>query len=143
MELKIKKLHDNAILPQYQTPGAAGLDLHACIHHEIYLHPGARITVPTGLAIALPEGYEAQIRPRSGLANKHGITVLNTPGTIDCDYRLEIGVILYNTADEVFTINPHDRIAQMVIAPFVRAVLSPVDSLDVTERAGGFGSTGV
>lgn len=132
-------------LPEYQTPHAAGLDLLAAIEADapVELAPGARALVPTGLSIALPEGFEAQIRPRSGLALKHGIAVLNAPGTIDADYRGEVGVILANLGAEPFTIRRGERIAQMVVAPVSRAVLVAVDSLDETSRGGGgFGSTG-
>ena len=143
MKLNIIRTHEDAILPTYGTPGAAGLDLHASISQTIYLHPGVRFTCPTGVAVELPDGFEAQIRPRSGLARKNGITVLNSPGTIDPDYRGEIGVILYNAGDEAFAINPGDRIAQMVIAPFVRADLQEVAGLSDSSRGdGGFGSTG-
>ena len=143
MKLKFRKIHPDAIVPEYATEGAAGLDLCARIPHEIFLHPGVRFTCPTGIAIELPEGFEAQIRPRSGMARKNGVTVLNSPGTIDPDYRGEIGVILYNAGDEAFSINPGDRIAQMVIAPFVRAELQEVADLSDSARGdGGFGSTG-
>lgn len=144
MKLKFRKIHPDAIVPEYATEGAAGLDLCARISHEIFLHPGVRFTCPTGIAIELPEGFEAQIRPRSGLAKKHGVTVLNAPGTIDFDFRGEIGVILINLGDEAFTIKPGDRIAQMVIAPFIRVELEQSGQLSDTERGdGGFGSTGV
>jgi dUTP pyrophosphatase len=132
-------------LPRYETEGAAGMDLIAAVPEAepLVLAPGARALVPTGLAIALPSGFEAQIRPRSGLAAKNGITCLNSPGTIDCDYRGEVKVILINHGPEAFTVTRGTRIAQMVIAPVTRAVLSEVASLDETERgAGGFGSTG-
>lgn len=144
MKLKFRKIHPDAIVPEYATEGASGLDLCARIPHEIFLHPGVRFTCPTGIAIELPEGFEAQIRPRSGLAKKHGVTVLNAPGTIDFDFRGEIGVILINLGDEAFTIKPGDRIAQMVIAPFIRVELEQSGQLSDTERGdGGFGSTGV
>lgn len=132
-------------LPRYETEGAAGMDLIAAVPEAepLVLAPGARALVPTGLAIALPSGFEAQIRPRSGLAAKNGITCLNSPGTIDCDYRGEVKVILINHGPEAFTVTRGTRIAQMVIAPVTRAVLSEVASLDETERGvGGFGSTG-
>lgn len=130
-------------LPQYATPQSAGLDLRANLEEPITLQPMERRLVPTGLRIALPEGYEAQVRPRSGLALKHGITLLNTPGTIDADYRGEIGVIMVNLSTEPFTINDGDRIAQLVIARFEQAEWQPVTSLDETERGeGGFGHTG-
>ncbi len=131
-------------LPAYATSQSAGMDLRANIDHPIVLQPMERCLVPTGLYIALPEGYEAQVRPRSGLAYKHGITVLNAPGTIDADYRGEIGVLLVNLSSEAFTINDGERIAQMVIAHYEQATFEPVDSLDETERGkGGYGHTGV
>ena len=130
-------------LPAYQTDGAAGLDLRACLAAPLTLAPGARALVPTGFAIALPDGYEAQVRPRSGLALKQGIGVLNAPGTVDCDYRGEIGVILVNLGDAAVEITPGMRIAQMVVAPVSRVAWAEVESLDDTARgAGGFGSTG-
>ena len=130
-------------LPAFATPQSAGMDLRANIDEAIVLHPMERRLVPTGLFMALPVGYEAQIRPRSGLALKHGITVLNTPGTIDADYRGEIGVILVNLSTEPFTITDGDRIAQLVIARYEQAQWQEVDTLDSTERgAGGFGHTG-
>jgi dUTP pyrophosphatase len=144
MKLNFRKLHPEAIIPAYATPGSAGLDLCARIPFEIYLQPGVRVTIPTGIAVELPEGFEAQIRPRSGLAHKYGVTVLNSPGTIDSDYRGEVGVIMINQGDEAFKITPNDRIAQMVIAPFVRVELVQSGALVDTERgAGGFGSTGL
>ena len=132
-------------LPRYETDGAAGMDLVAAIAADepLVLASGARVLVPTGLAIALPQGFEAQVRPRSGLAAKNGITVLNSPGTIDCDYRGEIKVILINHGSDAFTITRGTRIAQMVIAPVTRGIFREVASLDETARgAGGFGSTG-
>jgi dUTP pyrophosphatase len=132
-------------LPSYETPGAAGMDLRAAIAEDqpMTIRPGARDRVPTGLCIAVPEGFEAQVRPRSGLAAKAGVTVLNSPGTIDSDYRGEVQVILINLGAEDFVIRRGDRVAQMVIAPVVSATWRMVDSLDETARgAGGFGSTG-
>ncbi len=132
-------------LPAYATPGAAGLDLCAAVPADdpLILPPGERALIPTGLAMALPPGYEAQMRPRSGLALKHGITVLNSPGTIDCDYRGEIGIILLNTGKAPFTITRGERIAQMVIASVAQAQFIEVADLPETGRgAGGFGSTG-
>ena len=132
-------------LPAYQTAHAAGLDLLAAVPEDdaLTLQPGRYALVPTGLSIALPEGYEAQVRPRSGLAAKHGVTVLNAPGTIDADYRGEIGVLLINHGAEPFTIRRGERIAQMVIAPVARAELVAVTELPSTARgSGGFGSTG-
>lgn len=131
-------------LPQYETPQSAGMDLRADIEEPITLSPGDRVYIPTGLYIQLPSGYEAQVRPRSGLALKKGITVLNTPGTIDEDYRGEIGVILINHSLKYFDVNPGDRIAQLVISPVVQADLLLADSLDETERGdGGYGHSGV
>ena len=128
-------------LPAYATAGAAGMDVVAA--EELTLAPGARHAVATGFAIAIPEGYEVQVRPRSGLALKHGVTCLNTPGTIDSDYRGEVRVILANLGSEPFPIRRGDRIAQLVPAPVLRAVIEEVDTLDATERgSGGFGSTG-
>jgi dUTP pyrophosphatase len=132
-------------LPAYQSADAAGLDLIAAVPDDapVMLAPGAHALVPTGLAIALPPGFEAQVRPRSGLAAKHGVTVLNSPGTIDADYRGEISVILINHGRAAFTVRRGERIAQMVIAPVVQAQLVPVTALASTERgSGGFGSTG-
>lgn len=131
-------------LPRYATPDSAGLDLLAAVGEPLSLAPGQRRLVPTGLAIALPGGYEAQVRPRSGLALKHGVTVLNAPGTIDADYRGEVGVILINLGDAPFVVRRGDRIAQLVVAPVSRAVWRPAEDLESTARgAGGFGSTGV
>lgn len=131
-------------LPAYATPQSAGMDLRANIEDPITLRPLERRIVSTGLYIALPEGYEAQVRPRSGLALKHGITVLNSPGTIDSDYRGEIGVLLINLSDTPFVINAGERIAQMVVARHEQAELIEVEELDDTERgAGGYGHTGV
>ena len=132
-------------LPAYETAGAAGMDLRAAVPEDapITLHPGDRVMAPTGLCIALPAGFEAQVRPRSGLAAKSGVTCLNTPGTIDSDYRGEVKVILINLGPVAFVIRRGDRIAQMVIAPVVQASWREMDSLDETDRgAGGFGSTG-
>ena len=132
-------------LPAYQSAHAAGLDLLAAVPADspLILVPGQRALVPTGLTIALPPGYEAQVRPRSGLASTHGVTVLNAPGTVDADYRGEIGVLLVNHGDAPFAIHRGERIAQMVIAAVVRAELVPAVALSATERGGGgFGSTG-
>ena len=131
-------------LPQYATKQSAGMDLRANIDEPIVLHPMERRLIPTGLFIALPEGYEAQVRPRSGLALKHGLTVLNAPGTIDADYRGEVGVVLINLSQEDFVINAGERLAQMVIARHEQAQFHLVEELDETERgAGGYGHTGV
>ena len=132
-------------LPAYETAQAAGMDLRAAIpeQEDFVLHPGARRAVPTGLAFALPPGFEGQVRPRSGLALKAGVTCLNTPGTIDADYRGEVKVILINLGEEDFVIRRGDRIAQLVIAPVIQASWDVVETLDETARgAGGFGSTG-
>jgi dUTP pyrophosphatase len=133
-------------LPQYQSALAAGLDLLAAVPADapVEIAPGARALIPTGVAIALPPGHEGQVRPRSGLAFRHGVTVLNTPGTVDADYRGELQVILVNLGTEPFMVQRGMRIAQMIIAPVQRAVLVESDNLDTTERAsGGFGSTGI
>jgi dUTP pyrophosphatase len=130
-------------LPQYETASSAGMDLRADLLSPVILQPMERTLIPTGLYMELPEGYEAQVRPRSGLAIKHGIGVLNSPGTIDADYRGEIKVILINLSNEAFTVNNGDRIAQMVIASHVQAELEQVEVLTETERGvGGFGHTG-
>jgi dUTP pyrophosphatase len=130
-------------LPALATSGSAGVDLRAAVHDELVIEPGARMLVPSGFAIALPEGYEAQVRPRSGLALRHGITIPNSPGTIDSDYRGEIKVILMNAGAEPFVVKRGDRIAQLVVAPVQRSVFVEVESLDQTARgAGGFGHTG-
>ena len=129
-------------LPTYATAASAGMDLRAAIEESISLAPMERKIIPTGMSIALPEGHEAQVRPRSGLAVKHGITVLNSPGTIDADYRGEIGVILINLSNEVFTVAPEDRIAQLVIAQYTQIIWEPTQTLEESERgSGGFGST--
>ena len=147
IDLRVQRLpHAQGLpLPRYETSGAAGMDLIAALAEgeTMVLAPGERAMVPTGLAIALPEGFEAQVRPRSGLAAKNGVTVLNSPGTIDCDYRGEVKVILINHGREAFTIERGTRIAQMVVAPMTQAVFREVETLDETARgAGGFGSTG-
>lgn len=132
-------------LPAYETVEAAGMDLRAALHEgeDVVLAPGRHALIPTGLAMALPPGFEAQVRPRSGLAAKNGVSVLNTPGTIDSDYRGEVKIILINLGQEDFTVSRDMRIAQMIIAPVVQAQLVAVDVLDETARgAGGFGSTG-
>jgi len=129
-------------MPSYESAGAAGMDI--CAAESLNLRIGKRAAIATGFAFAIPEGYEVQVRPRSGLAIKHGITVLNTPGTIDSDYRGEIKVILLNLGEEDFQIKPGDRIAQIIVAPITQAAMTEVDALDDTARgARGFGSTGV
>ncbi|MCH1436480.1 MAG: dUTP diphosphatase [Flavobacteriales bacterium] len=142
MKVEITNLSKHA-LPKYETIGSAGMDLYANLTEPILLKPLQRVLVKTGLFIALPNDYEAQIRPRSGLAYKNGITVLNSPGTIDADYRGEIGVILINLSEKAFTINDGERIAQMVIAPYTKVNWMEVQELSETKRgSGGFGSTG-
>jgi dUTP pyrophosphatase len=142
-QIRVKRLRPNAELPRYQTAGAAGMDLHAALEAPITLAPGARVLVPTGLAFAIPNGWEGQVRPRSGLAAKHGVTVINAPGTIDSDYRGEVGVVLVNHGQQPFVITQGERIAQIVFAPYAQATLDEVDALDETARgAGGYGSTG-
>lgn len=142
-KIKVKSLDVSVPLPAYATSGSAGLDLYAAVPAPVLLQPSSRALIPCGFALELPEGYEAQIRPRSGLALKFGITVANAPGTVDSDYRGEVKVILINLSDKPYTVEPGHRIAQMVIARVERAVLEPADTLDATERgAGGFGSTG-
>jgi dUTP pyrophosphatase len=143
--LRIARLKPGASLPSYATEGAAGLDLAACVVEPIVIAPGAFVRVPTGIAIALPPGFEGQVRPRSGLAAKHGLTVLNAPGTIDADYRGEVQVLLINHGPDPFTVSSGDRIAQLVVAPVTRVRVETIEpaELDETNRgSGGFGSTG-
>ncbi len=145
IDISIQRLPHGAdlALPKPATDASAGADLLAALTDPVVLEPGGRALIPTGIAIGLPAGFEAQVRPRSGLAAKHGVTILNAPGTIDADYRGEIGVILINLGEAAFTVNRGERIAQLVIAPVSRAEWREVDSLDDTERgSGGFGSTG-
>ncbi len=137
------KQNGEITLPRYMTELSSGMDLFAALEDEVTLAPGERKLIPTGIALAIPAGYEGQIRPRSGLALRNGITVVNTPGTIDADYRGEVGVILINLGQQSFQVKPGDRIAQLVIAPVTRAVLEWVEELDGTNRSGGgFGHTG-
>ena len=144
MKVKVINLNPNNSLPKYETPDSSGIDLKASIYAEMTVDPGERILVPTGLKMAIPSGYECQIRPRSGLALKKGITVLNTPGTIDASFRGEVGVIIINHSNDTFTINPGDRIAQAVFSKVEHVELEEVNELDETERGeGGFGHTGV
>jgi len=144
IRIKIKKLNEKAKIPEYMTEESAGMDLYACIDNDITMYPMERKLISTGIAIGLPKGYEAQIRPRSGLAIKYGITILNSPGTIDSDYRGEIKVILINLSKEKFSIKNGDRIAQMIISKVDKADLLVVKHLEETIRgSGGFGSTGV
>ena len=142
-EILIKKLHSDVNIPKYETEGSSGLDLEAYIEKDLRLLSGERKLVPTGVSVAMPNNFEIQIRPRSGLAYKNGISVVNTPGTIDSDYRGEIKVLLINLGTEVVTIKKFQRIAQMVICPIIKANLKEVQELPETIRgAGGFGSTG-
>lgn len=144
IEMKIEKLEHCVCLPEYKTSGAAGMDLVASIAEPITLKPLERKLIPTGIKIEIPMGYEAQVRPRSGLSIKHGITLINCTGTIDSDYRGEVCVPLVNLSNEAFTINPADRIAQMVIAEVVKAEIEVTTNLSETKRGeGGFGSTGI
>ncbi len=144
MKIKLKKLRKNAKIPEYMTPKSAGMDIYACLQEKITIKPGQRTIVPTGIAISLPEGYEAQIRPRSGLALNYGIIPLNTPGTIDADYRGEIKIILANLGENEFTIKNGDRIAQMIINKVEKVEFVEVEELDNSIRGeGGFGSTGI
>ena len=141
--IEFKKLHPAAQIPQYMTAQAAGMDIQARPEAALDLLPGQRCLVPTGLAVAIPHGYEIQVRPRSGLAIKHGIALVNSPGTIDADYRGEIRIILINHGQELFTIYPGDRIAQLVVAPVCQPDPVAVEALSETDRgSGGFGHTG-
>lgn len=142
-EVQIRRLRPDAVLPRYMTEGAAGMDLSAALDAPVVLAPGERAAIGTGLAMALPAGYEAQVRPRSGLAARHGVTVANAPGTVDADYRGEVRVLLVNLGREPVTVAPGQRIAQLVIAPVSRARVTEVEGLPPSQRgAGGFGSTG-
>ena len=142
VKLLIKKLHKNIILPEYKTDGSSGMDLMANVEQTVKILPGEKKIISTGIMVAIPEQYEIQIRPRSGLAAKNGISVLNTPGTIDSDYRGEIKIILINLGKDVFQINKNDRIAQMIVCPIIKVELKEVESLPETARGeGGFGST--
>ena len=142
MNVNFQRIHTKAVIPRYAHAGDAGMDLCACEEAEI--PPGGRALVHTGLVVALPDGWEGQVRPRSGLALKFGVTVLNSPGTVDAGYRGEIGVILANFGDAAFHVSPGDRIAQFVLAPVTRCTPVEVESVDATTRGtGGFGSTGI
>ncbi len=144
IEILIKRLSKNVALPKYETSGSSGMDLAANLIESLDIYPGKTLIIPTGLAFSIPKGYEAQIRPRSGLAAKKQITVLNTPGTIDSDYRGEVKVILINLGNQTFKIENGLRIAQMVICPIIKTNLKEVDDLNETKRGkGGFGSTGI
>ena len=143
-EILIKRLSKNVTLPRYETEGSSGLDLAANIDEQVKILPGKSEIIPTGLAVAIPKNFEIQIRPRSGLAAKNQVSVLNTPGTIDADYRGEIKVILINLSDKVFVVEKGLRIAQMVVCPVIKVSLKEVTKLEFTERgSGGFGSTGI
>ena len=142
VKLLIKKLQKNIILPEYKTDGSSGMDLMANVEQTVKILPGEKKIISTGIMVAIPKQYEIQIRPRSGLAAKNGISVLNTPGTIDSDYRGEIKVILINLGKDIFQINKNDRIAQMIVCPIIKVELKEVESLPETVRGeGGFGST--
>ena len=142
VKLLIKKLHKNIILPEYKTDGSSGMDLMANVEQTVKILPGEKKIISTGIIVAIPEQYEIQIRPRSGLAAKNGISILNTPGTIDSDYRGEIKIILINLGKYTFEINKNDRIAQMIVCPIIKVELKEVESLPETVRGeGGFGST--
>ena len=146
MKIYFKRLRGNppVSVPQYMTEGASGMDLFACLEKAVTLEPGERRLIPTGISVAIPEGFEGQIRPRSGLAIQKGIGIVNGPGTIDSDYRGEIGILLINFGKESFTIRNGERIAQMVISQVFRASLEEIDDLPATERqGGGFGHTGM
>jgi dUTP pyrophosphatase len=141
--LRVKRTRPDATLPRPATPGAAGLDLAAAMDAPITIPPRGRAAIPTGLVLELPEGTEGQVRPRSGLAARHGVTVLNAPGTIDADYRGEVKVLLVNLGDEDFIVHPGDRVAQLVVAPVLSVEVGEADEVSTTLRgAGGFGSTG-
>ena len=143
-EILIKRLSKDISLPKYETDGSSGMDLSAYIENEIEILPGKSAIIPTGLAVSIPKNFEIQIRPRSGLAAKNKISVLNTPGTIDADYRGELKVILINHGDKIFKIEKGLRIAQMVLCPVIKATIKDVDILETTKRgSGGFGSTGI
>ena len=143
VKILIKKLSKNVNLPKYETTGASGMDLSAFLTNDVVIGPGNKAVIPTGLAVSIPKGYEIQIRPRSGLASKNNISVLNTPGTIDSDYRGEIKVILFNHGNKNFKIDNNDRIAQMILTPVIKIDLEETNELPESIRgAGGFGSTG-
>ena len=144
VKILVKKISINTKLPKYETKGSSGMDLFACIDTEIVVNPGEKEIISTGISVLIPNNYEIQIRPRSGLAAKNGISVLNTPGTIDSDYRGEIKVILINHSKEPFKIKKNDRIAQMVLCPISKVEFDEVDKIPDTQRGeGGFGSTGI
>ncbi len=143
VSVRIKRLSPQAVLPEYHSAHAAGMDLHAALEDAVTIGVGEIVKIPCGFAMSLPDGYEAQIRPRSGLATRHGLSIPNAPGTVDSDYRGPVVVALINLGKTSFVVEPKMRIAQMIVAPVARAALEEVDDLDVTTRgAGGFGSTG-
>ena len=143
-EIRVRKQVASLRLPEYASSGAAGMDIRAYVENDIIIPPLGRARIPTGLYVEIPEGYEAQVRPRSGLAYNNGVTVLNSPGTVDSDYRGELGVVLINFGAEPFTVKNGERIAQMVISPVIRALVSEAEFLSQTVRGnGGFGSTGI
>ena len=142
-KIKIKKLSNEVLTPKYETPGSSGMDIAAYINEDIIINSGDKALIPTGFSLSTPEGYEVQIRPRSGLAIKKGITILNTPGTIDSDYRGEVKVVLINLSKDKFTVQNGERIAQMVVCPIIQVSIEEVKELSETNRGiGGFGSTG-
>lgn len=144
MNVQVLKIRETAMLPEYQTTGAAAADVHACLDEPMILQPMERKMIPTGIALAIPSGYEVQLRARSGLSIKHGITMVNGVGTIDSDYRGEVGVLMINLGQELFTVEPGMRIAQMVLSKYEQIEWQPVDVLDETVRGiGGYGSTGL
>jgi len=142
-KIKIKKLSNEVLTPKYETPGSSGMDIAAYINEDVIINSGDKALIPTGFSLSIPQGYEVQIRPRSGLAIKKGITILNTPGTIDSDYRGEIKVVLINLSKDKFTVQNGERIAQMVVCPIIQVSIEEVKELSETNRGvGGFGSTG-
>ena len=142
-KIKIKKLSNEVLTPKYETPGSSGMDIAAFIDEDIIINSGDKALIPTGFSLSIPQGYEVQIRPRSGLAIKKGITILNTPGTIDSDYRGEVKVVLINLSKDKFTVQNGERIAQMVVCPIIQVSIEEVKELSETNRGiGGFGSTG-
>ena len=144
IKIQIKKFSDKVLLPKYETAGSSGMDISAHIEKDIIIRPGDKALIPAGFAVSIPRGYEIQIRPRSGLAAKNGMSVLNTPGTIDADYRGEIKVILINLGNENYKVENGVRVAQMVVCPVIRTIFEEVDELPETRRgSGGFGSTGI
>ncbi|MBU1702526.1 MAG: dUTP diphosphatase [Candidatus Eisenbacteria bacterium] len=144
IRIAVQRLSPRAQLPRRQTAGASGWDLHACLEEDQVIQPGARAAIPSGIAVAVPEGYELQIRPRSGLAWRQGVTIVNTPGTIDADYRGEIKILLVNLGSEPFRVRHGDRVGQMILSSVPAGILEEVEELSATERgAGGFGHTGL